>query len=74
MKWHFIPPKAPNFGGLCETGVKQFEHYFKRIAANKRFTITEFRIFSIEIEAILISSPLTQMSNDINNTRALFNW
>ena len=71
IKWHFIPPEAPNFGGLWESNVKQFKHHFKRVAADKRFTIMEFATLSTEIEAILNSRPLTQISDDVNDYRAL---
>lgn len=71
IKWHFIPPLAPNFGGLWEADVKQFKHHFKRVAYNSRFTFSEFATFCTEVEAILNSRPLTQISNDINHYTTL---
>ena len=71
IQWHFIPPQAPNFGGLWEAVVKQFKHHFRRVAYDKRFTYAEFETFSVEVEAILNSRPLTQMSTDINDLSAL---
>ncbi|XP_008214147.2 uncharacterized protein LOC103317564 [Nasonia vitripennis] len=71
IEWHFIPPHSPNFGGLWEISVKQFKHHFKRVAADKRFTLAEFNTFSIEIEAILNSRPITRISSDINDLSAI---
>ncbi|XP_024878537.1 uncharacterized protein LOC112458932, partial [Temnothorax curvispinosus] len=33
VKWHFVSPAAPHFGGLWEAGVKSFKHHLKRIEA-----------------------------------------
>ena len=59
MRYRSILPKVSYFGGLWKAGMKQFKHHFKRVAANKRFTITEFVTFSIEIEDFSNSRQLT---------------
>ncbi|GFX99531.1 integrase catalytic domain-containing protein [Trichonephila clavipes] len=55
----FLPPRAPNFGGLWEAGVKSFKFHFKREAGNSRFTYEEFLTIMTQIEGILNSRPLT---------------
>ncbi|GFS54320.1 integrase catalytic domain-containing protein [Trichonephila clavipes] len=59
INWKFLPPRAPNFGGLWEAGVKSFKFHFKREAGNFRFTYEEFLTIMTQIEGILNSRPLT---------------
>lgn len=69
--WKFIPPRAPNFGGLWEAGVKSFKHHFKRVVGNANLNYDEFLSVITEIEGILNSRPLTPISSDINDFEAL---
>ncbi|GFT76900.1 integrase catalytic domain-containing protein [Trichonephila clavipes] len=50
INWKFLPPRAPNFGGLWEAGVKSFKFHFKREAGNSRFTYEEFLTIMTQIE------------------------
>ncbi|GFW73659.1 transposon Tf2-11 polyprotein [Trichonephila clavipes] len=67
INWKFLPPRAPNFGGLWEAGVKSLKFHFKREAGNSRFTYEEFLTIMTQIEGILISRPLTPLSTDIDD-------
>ncbi|XP_011171716.1 uncharacterized protein LOC105204363 [Solenopsis invicta] len=69
--WHFIPPAAPHFGGLWESCVKLFKHYFKRIVGNLLFTLEELYTLVTEIEGILNSRPITTISSDPNDLLVL---
>ncbi|GBO34381.1 hypothetical protein AVEN_174602-1 [Araneus ventricosus] len=71
IKWKFIPPVSPNFGGLWEAGVKSFKHHFRRAIGNSNLTYEEFNTVIVEIEGILNSRPITEISSDINDLEAL---
>ncbi|GBM12575.1 hypothetical protein AVEN_78349-1 [Araneus ventricosus] len=71
IKWKFIPPVSPNFGGLWEAGVKSFKHHFRRAIGNANLTYEEFNTVIVEIEGILNSRPITEISSDINDLEAL---
>ncbi|XP_055936878.1 uncharacterized protein LOC129966476 [Argiope bruennichi] len=65
IDWNFIPPRAPNFGGLWESGVKAFKYHFKRILGNSK-SYEEFLTVITQIEGILNSRPLAPLSSDID--------
>ncbi|XP_076764827.1 uncharacterized protein LOC143431770 [Xylocopa sonorina] len=64
IKWNFIPPRTPHFGGLWEAAVKSFKYHLTRVAGTEPFTFENFNTLIIEIEAVLNSCPLTPISSD----------
>ncbi|XP_039289437.1 uncharacterized protein LOC111054561 [Nilaparvata lugens] len=62
--WHFIPPRAPHFGGLWENAVKNFKRIFRVVTLNKILNFEELSTLSAQIEAILNSRPLVPLSED----------
>lgn len=71
VNWHFIPPRAPHFGGLWESAVKSFKNHFARVIGERILTYEEFTTFATEVEGILNSRPLTPISSDPNDLVAL---
>ncbi|GFU91091.1 uncharacterized protein TNCV_4924221 [Trichonephila clavipes] len=71
ISWNFMPPRAPNFGGLWEAGVKSFKFYLKRAVGNLKLTLEEFLTIITQIEGILNSRPITPLSEDIDDLEVL---
>jgi hypothetical protein len=63
-EWHFIPPHAPNFGGLWEAGIKSTKHHLRRIIGDSTLTYEELATVLSQIEACLNSRPISQVSID----------
>lgn len=72
IRWHFIPPRAPHFGGLWEAAVKSFKQHFYKTASDAALTFEEASMLITQIESILNSKPLTAMSSDPNDVNYLF--
>lgn len=70
-EWRFIPPAAPNFGGLWEAGVKSAKHHLTRVIGEQRLTYEEFLTVCTQVEAILNSRPLYLPSSDPDDFEAL---
>jgi len=67
----FIPPGAPNMGGLWEAGVKSFETLFYKTTATRKYIFGELSTLLTKIEACLNSRPLSPMSEDPTDLLAL---
>ncbi|GFY29798.1 integrase catalytic domain-containing protein [Trichonephila clavipes] len=68
---NFMPPRAPNFGGIWEAGVKSFKFYLKGAVGNLNRTLEEFLTIITQIEGILNSRPITPLSEDIDDLEVL---
>lgn len=71
IQWHFIPPRAPHFGGLWEAGIKSAKAILKRTVGNVNLTYEEFSTILAQIEACLNSRPLVPFTDDIEDFTAL---
>ncbi|XP_055590213.1 uncharacterized protein LOC129742346 [Uranotaenia lowii] len=61
IAWHFIPPNAPEFGGLWEAAVKSTKYH---LIGTTLLSFKEMATLLCKIEAILNSRPLYSISND----------
>ncbi|XP_017480743.1 PREDICTED: uncharacterized protein LOC108370021 [Rhagoletis zephyria] len=71
LTWHFIPPGAPNFGGIWEAGVKSMKHHLRRIIHTTTLTFEEFYTVLKQVEACLNSRPISALSDDPQDLSAL---
>lgn len=71
IEWHFIPPGAPNFGGLWEAAVKSMKTHLKKVIGDSTLTYEELTTLLYQIEASLNSRPLCPLSNDPNDISSL---
>ncbi|XP_043496394.1 uncharacterized protein LOC122520365 [Polistes fuscatus] len=71
IRWHFIPLRSHNFRGIMEAVMKSFKHHLIREVRETLLTYEAMLTYVLEIEAIINSRPLTPVSYDPNNLRAL---
>ena len=71
VKWHFIPPRSPHFGGLWEAAVKSMKALLGRVLGEARLTFEELSTVLTRAEACLNSRPLTPLSTDPSDPNPL---
>ena len=71
IKWRFNPPAAPHFGGLWEAGIKSVKTHLTRVIGAQILTYEELNTILIQIEALLNSRPMYDISTDPNDLTAL---
>jgi len=71
VKWKFIPPRAPHFGGLWEKAVKSVKGHLRKILGNAMLTYEELYTVLVRIEACLNSRLITPLSSDPTDLKAL---
>ncbi|XP_062703501.1 uncharacterized protein LOC134285959 [Aedes albopictus] len=63
IQFSFILPRSPHFGGIWEAAVKSLKTHLRRTLVNALITAEQFQTLLTQIEALLNSRPLTQLSN-----------
>nr|XP_012232668.1 PREDICTED: uncharacterized protein LOC105678150 [Linepithema humile] len=71
IQWHFIPPYSPHLGGIWEAGIKSVKTHLKKILSEALLSFEEMYTVLTQIEAVLNSQPLTPISSDPTDLRAL---
>jgi len=67
IKWTFIPPMAPHFGGIHESMIKSAKRAIKAILSDADVTDEELLSAFIGAEGLINSRPLTYQSTDPND-------
>lgn len=63
IKWNFIPPASPHWGGIWESGIKMVKHHLYRMMQNLTLTYEELNTLCTQVEALVNSRPLCQLSD-----------
>lgn len=71
IKWHFIPPRSPHFGGLWESAVKSAKYHLKRVLNDQKLTFEELYTVITQVEACLNSRPITPVSESADDLEIL---
>ncbi|GAB0089833.1 hypothetical protein DMENIID0001_044500 [Sergentomyia squamirostris] len=71
IKWKFIPPGSPHFGGIWEAAVKSVKTHLTRTIGLTKLTYEELATLLAQVEACLNSRPLAPLSNDLNDLDVL---
>ncbi|UYV61690.1 hypothetical protein LAZ67_1005924 [Cordylochernes scorpioides] len=77
IKWNFIPPSSPHFGGLWEAGIKSVKYHLRRIVGITKLTFEKLTTVLTQIEACLNSRPLCPLTDDpedLNDGRTFPHW
>ncbi|XP_055613352.1 uncharacterized protein LOC129759844 [Uranotaenia lowii] len=64
IRFSFIPPRSPNFGGLWEANIKVAKRLFTAAARGSSFNILEIQTVFYQVSAIMNSRPLTSIFSD----------
>lgn len=67
IEFKFNPSYSPTFAGLAEAAVKSAKYHFKRVIGKLSLTYEQFNTVIIQVETVLNSRPITQLSNDISD-------
>ncbi|UYV71028.1 hypothetical protein LAZ67_8001463 [Cordylochernes scorpioides] len=71
IRWHFIPPSAPHFGGLWEAGIKSVKSHLIKVTKSAILNFEEFYTLLTQIETILNSRPLLPLDSKFDSYEAL---
>ena len=71
VRWHFIPKRAPWYGGLWERMIGLTKQALKKTLGRAHVTLTQLETVIVEIEAMLNNRPLTYVSADFTDLQPL---
>ena len=64
IKWNFILPKAPWWGGFYERLIRIVKECLRKTLGKARLTYEELETLLLEVEMVINSRPLTYLNNE----------
>ncbi|XP_055522689.1 uncharacterized protein LOC129716871 [Wyeomyia smithii] len=71
IRWKFIPPRAPHFGGLWEAAVKSAKFHLLKELRNTTIRYEDLLTLLAQVEMCLNSRPLTPIPSESTDLEAL---
>uniref|UniRef100_A0A5S6QR89 Integrase catalytic domain-containing protein n=1 Tax=Trichuris muris TaxID=70415 RepID=A0A5S6QR89_TRIMR len=71
IRWHFIPPGAPNFGGSWERLIRCAKRAMATVFRGRSTNDEILQTVVVEVEDLLNGRPLTHVSSDVRDTEPL---
>ncbi|XP_065075027.1 uncharacterized protein LOC135698825 [Ochlerotatus camptorhynchus] len=71
IRWKFIPPRAPHFGGLWEAAVKSAKTHLLKEIGNTNLAYEDMLTLLAQVEMCLNSRSLTPLSSEPSDLEAL---
>ena len=71
IKWKFIPPRAPHFGGLWEAAVKSAKKHLLKTIGNSSLGYEDMITLLAQVEMCLNSRPFTPMPSEPSDLEVL---
>ena len=71
VDWHFIPKRAPWYGGFWERLIGLTKTVLKKVLGRTHVNLSSLQTIVVEIEAVLNDRPLTYVSSDVEDEEPL---
>uniref|UniRef100_A0A5S6Q4U6 Integrase catalytic domain-containing protein n=1 Tax=Trichuris muris TaxID=70415 RepID=A0A5S6Q4U6_TRIMR len=71
IRWHFIPPGAPNFGGSWERLIRCAKRAMATVFRGRSTNDEILQTVVVEVEGLLNGRPLTHVSSDVRDAEPL---
>ena len=71
VRWHFIPNRAPWYGGFWERMIGLTKQALKKTLGRAFITLSQLEAIIVEIEAMSNDRPLTYVSPDLTDPQPL---
>ena len=67
IRWTYIPPYSPHWGGIWESAVRSVKLHLRRVIGDTTLTFEQMNTLLVQIEAVVNSRPLGATPDTENN-------